>query len=144
MSCATPPQVVLGAVNLRIALAFQERNSMGKLVPVDLGPATIPPGTVQATFRKPSRALVTRPLSIDSPSSAGVASYVTAEGFLDEAGLWEVEGFAFLPGAPTAGRGYFPSRIVSFEVLPQIAPPVPTLVPARASLVLLVPVVSVS
>lgn len=112
---------MLGARNLRIVFRFVEDDGTGKLVPIDLTPAATPPGFLQAFFKKPSRALVMVPLVSTTPTS-GEAEYLTAEGFLDEAGLWEAQGAAMLDGAPTPGRGYFPARLVSFEVLPFIRP----------------------
>jgi hypothetical protein len=120
VSCSLP-EVALGARNLRVVFRFVERDGTGVLVPIDLTPAATPPGFLQAFFRKPSREVVMVPLVATTPAS-GEAHYLTADGFLDEAGLWEAQAAAMLDGAPTLGRGYFPSRLVSFQVLPFLRP----------------------
>lgn len=109
MSCRIP-RIALGARNARIAFLFRERNAAGKLVPIDLTGAT-----AQAFFRKPSGAVVSVALTLDAPPSLGIAYYLTADGFLDEAGTWEAQGQLYLDG-------YFPSEIIELEVVPQLRP----------------------
>lgn len=148
MAC-TLPTVVLGARNLRIVFRFLERDGAGVLVPIDLTPAATLPGFAQAFFKKPgTRAVVMRPLVVSTPFTDGEAYYLTEDGFLDEAGIWDAQGAAMLDGAPLVGRGYFPSGIVSFEVLPfirpftpatQVAPAEPTTSPPALELPLVLP-----
>jgi hypothetical protein len=128
VSCVVP-RLVLGARNARIAFLVRERNAAGKLVPVDLTPAATAPGYVTAFFRKPSGAVVSVLCKVETPASSGVARYLTEAGFLDEAGRWEAQAHVHLAGAPTVGRGLFPSELVEFEVVAQLRP----FAPAEAS-----------
>lgn len=120
MACRIPT-VVLGARNLRIVFRFVEDDGTGKLLPIDLTLAASSPGFAQAWFRKPSGELVSRTLEVDPSPTSGEAAYLTEDGFLDEAGTWEAEGAVMIPGT-SPGQGFFPSRIVSFEVLPFLRP----------------------
>ena len=121
MACYLP-RLTLGARNARIAFLVKERNAAGKLVPVDLTSAATPPGYVTAFFRKPSGAIVSVQCTVETPASSGVARYLTEAGFLDEAGLWEAQAHVHLDGAPTVGRGLFPSDLLEFEVVAQLRP----------------------
>lgn len=121
MGC-TVRRIALGARNALLQFLVRERDAAGKLVPVPLDAATTGGGYVQGAFRKPSGAFVIVELVVASPASDGVAYYLTAPGFLDEAGLWEAQAHVHLDGAPAIGRGYFPSEIVTFEVVAQLRP----------------------
>lgn len=120
MACRIPT-VVLGARNLRIVFRFVEDDGSGKLLPIDLTLAASAPGFAQAWFRKPSGEVVFRELEVDPSPTTGEAAYLTEDGFLDEAGTWEAQAAAMIPGTDP-GQGFFPSRIVSFEVLPFLRP----------------------
>lgn len=92
-----------------------------RLVAVDLTDAAAAPGFVTAMFRKPSGEVVSVTCEVDTPTTAGLAFYATAEGFLDELGDWEAQAFVFIPGT-TSGDGFFPSAIVTFRVLELLRP----------------------
>lgn len=145
MSCAKL-RAFLGARRLRFAFHVTERDASGQLVPVDLTAAASAPGYVTAFFRKPSGAVVSVPCAIDSPPSAGLASYYTADGFLDEAGTWETIAIVYLAGEPSPGTGEFPSELVEFEVVPFLRPfkPRATMTPSPQGLELEAPAVVVS
>lgn len=120
MTCAVF-ELVVGARNARIAFEVVERLPSGKLGAVDLTQAATPPGFVEALFRKPSGEIVLKTCAVEAPASAGIASYATEDGFLDEIGTWQANALVHLQGSGT-GRGFFPSRIVEFQVLELVRP----------------------
>lgn len=120
MAC-TKPRAFLGARNLRIVFAIQERNALGRLVPLDLAPALEPGGFVEAFFRKPSGEVVLVQCTVENPTTDGLASFFTPAGFLDEFGDWEAQALVGFPGA-TQTSGFFPSAFVTFEVVALLRP----------------------
>jgi len=114
VSCRDVPTVQLGGRAVLLTFEFVEEDD-GLEVPVSLAGAAALPGYVFAQFRKPSGAVVREFLQVLVPATAGLAAYSTAAGWLDEVGEWEAQAFAHL--ASGAGAGFFPSRVVRFEVL---------------------------
>jgi len=111
----TLPVVKQFARNVEIRFQFVEWNEATEVFDaVDITGAFSGAGSAHAVFKKPSGQVVTEVLS-DGGASSGFASFFTNQTFLDEFGGWEAEGRVNLPGSG-AGQGWFPSRIVRFEV----------------------------
>lgn len=65
-------------------------------------------------FRKPSGATVNKNASFETDGTDGVLRYVTADGDLDEAGLWRVQVLLEI------GTGSWSSDIAEFRVDPNL------------------------
>jgi hypothetical protein len=115
VSCADLPSVQIGARGVLIEFAFVELDEEGNEVAVPLAGAVAAGGYAFAQFVKPGRGVERRFLQVVTPDTEGRAVYATEGGFLDEAGEWEAQGFVRL--ASGTGQGFFPSKVVRFEVL---------------------------
>ncbi len=64
-------------------------------VAIDVSTAT----TIEFTFRKPSKEIVTVTGTLYTDGTDGIIKYtVTSTSFLDEVGMWQVEGYVILSG----------------------------------------------
>lgn len=136
------PHLQVGARGAAIDFLFYGLNADGTRFAQDLTSAVTP----FAIFRKPSLqpdgqpALVQVPLTV-AVALEGRARYLTADGFLDQAGEWFAQGFVYFTGSPTS---FIPSEVVRLLVKHNIRPfiPAPTVALEPSRLAIVAPTIS--
>ena len=81
--------VTIGSTPL-FQLTFQEEDENGALVAVDLSAATV----LRAHFRRPDGTTFSQDLTLSGTGTDGKAEYQSDSEDLDQAGPWQIEGWA--------------------------------------------------